>query len=81
MSALETQVKRIVSESHSQLTTVGSGPGRVKCETKLFFVAGQVGWFVLGNPVFTPPKRLTLFEMKKIILKGRKPKSWLKSFI
>ena len=42
------QVKRTVSESHGQLTTVGSGSGRVKCWDKTFFVAGQAGWFVLG---------------------------------
>ena len=51
------QVKRTVSESHSQLTAVSSGSSRVKCWDKTFFVAGQAGWFFLGISLFTPPKR------------------------
>ena len=39
------------------------------------------GGFSWEYPVFTPLNYLALFEMREIILKGCKPKSWLKSFI
>ena len=40
---------RELSLNHSQLTTVGSGSGRVKCETNVF-VAGCAGrFFFLGG--------------------------------
>ena len=58
-----------------------SGSGRVKCETKLFLLLVRRGSFSWEYPVFTPPKCLAMFEMREMILKGRKPKSWLKSFI
>ena len=39
------------------------------------------GGFSCEYPVFIPPNHLALFEIREMILKGRKPKSCLKSFI
>ena len=56
-----------------------SGSGRVKFETKRFVLLRiRRGGFSREYSVITPPKRLALFEMREMILKGRKPKSCLK---
>ena len=72
-------VKRTVPESQSA-HHCGFGLWSGQMWDKTLF-AGQVRWFFLEYPVFTPPKRLALFEMREMILKGRKPKGWLESFI
>ena len=40
------------------------------------------GWIAILRNIsyFTPPKRLALFKMREMILKGRKLTSWLKKF-
>ena len=53
---------------------MGLGSGRVTYETKIVSAAGQAGWFSWEYLVFTPPNHLALFEMREMILKGRKPK-------
>ena len=47
----------------------------------LFLLQVRRGVFSWEYPVFTPSNHLALFEIREMILEGRKPKSWLKSFI
>ena len=57
---------------------MGSGSVRVKCETFVSLLWVRRGVFSWEYPVFTPPNHLALFEMREIILKGRKSKSYIR---
>ena len=71
------EVKGTVSKPLSELTAMGWGSAQVKYETRQAFVVGQVGCFCFGYPAFAPPNNSVVCEIKKLILTGREPKSWL----